>query len=65
MTKLGEARFKTMTLAFSAGANRRVGFMQREAGVPPKETRCLVCALEGLKTPAQNRNRWGYGAIAK
>ena len=31
MTKLGEARFKTMTLAFSAGVSRRVGFMQREA----------------------------------
>jgi len=31
ITKLGEARFKTMTLAFSAGVNRRVGFMQREA----------------------------------
>ncbi len=31
MTKLREACFKTMTLAFSAGVNRRVGFMQREA----------------------------------
>jgi len=29
--KLGEAHFKTMTLAFSARVNRRVGFMQREA----------------------------------
>jgi hypothetical protein len=48
MTKLGEARFKTMTLAFSAGVNRRVGFLQREAATTGEICQPVAGSIAGI-----------------